>query len=101
MEKYVNVKDVIKLILNKTYYNNLNGDLYSYEVIHAIEEMPAADVREVVHGEWIQNDSRTWSCGRCQSWTSNEEHYWGLYCLHCDAYRDCLHCGAYMRGVET
>lgn len=38
MEKYVNVKDVIKVILNETYDNNLDGDLYAYEVIHAIEK---------------------------------------------------------------
>lgn len=58
------------------------------DVLDDVEEYPAADVAPVVHGRWKKNDNGTWSCGRCQSWIPNEQHYYARFCLYCGAKMD-------------
>ena len=50
-----------------------------------IDNIPIADVRENVKGEWIRNDNGTYSCSVCQAWIPEEQHYYARYCLHCGA----------------
>jgi hypothetical protein len=50
-------------------------------VASALKEMPAADVVEVVHGEWIDRDEKTW-CSVCDA--SNKQ-YKPPFCPHCGA----------------
>ena len=55
--------------------------------IRLVKEQPAADVVEVVHGEWIWNeDCECWVCSVCELSALN--NYRGLsvnseYCPHC------------------
>lgn len=50
-----------------------------------IMNIPAADVVEVKHGRWMQNDNGTWSCSECSSWIPNEQHHYARFCLYCGA----------------
>ena len=53
-----------------------------------INDVPAADVAPVRHGQWIKNDNGTWSCERCHSWIPDEQHYYARFCLYCGAKMD-------------
>jgi hypothetical protein len=54
------------------------------KVLDMIKQEPAADVVEVVHGEWIDRDEKTW-CSKCDA--SNKQ-YKPPYCPHCGAKMD-------------
>lgn len=56
-----------------------------------IREMPAADIVEVVHGVWAENDDDTIECSCCNA-------VFDLVCLEPDDFRYCPHCGAKMDG---
>ena len=56
-----------------------------------IREMPAADVAEVVHGVWAENDDDTIECSCCNA-------VFDLVCLEPDDFRYCPHCWAKMDG---
>ncbi len=51
-----------------------------------IKNMPAADVAEVVHGEWIYHDDGVFTCSECGNAESNDSYY-------------CRLCGAKMDGA--
>jgi len=89
MAKYINADELQAKINGISDYLDALSQLEL--VCDAIAEAPTADVREVKHGEWIQNDNGTWSCNRCHSWIPNEQHEYARYCLCC---------GADMRGDE-
>jgi uncharacterized paraquat-inducible protein A len=58
---------------------------YGMDICSAeVKEIPAADVVEVVHGEWIDRDGKTW-CSNCDA--SNKQ-YKPPYCPHCGAKMD-------------
>jgi len=57
---------------------------------HAIDNIPAADVRPVVRGKWIMNDEcRTVCslCGNTVAFVSHPDRRWDLgnYCPNCGA----------------
>ena len=62
------------------------------DVFEVLNKLPAADVVEVVHGEWIWNeDCECWVCSVCERSALN--NYRGLsvnseYCPHCGAKMD-------------
>lgn len=58
-----------------------------------IREMPAADVVEVVHGVWAENDDDTIECSCCDA-------VFDLVCLEPDDFRYCPHCGAKMEDTN-
>ena len=50
-----------------------------YEEI--IEQLPPADVRENIHGEWINNENGTFTCNKCGELSCCE----GKFCCECGA----------------
>lgn len=57
----------------------------------AIREMEAADVAEVVHGEWIDNDDRCY-CNRCFEFSCTVTDDTGT--IYNDLTKFCPNCGA-------
>ena len=67
-------------------------DVEDLAVYEAIEEVPAADVAPVVHGEWIHKNGEMY-CSVCGSEALMDEVYYkSPYCPDC---------GAKMRGVAA
>ena len=64
-------------------------------VIQNIKDMPAADVVEVVHGEWLDNDDRCY-CNRCFEFSCTVTDDTGT--IHNDLTKFCPNCGAKMDG---
>lgn len=69
--------------------------------LRAIRELPAADVAEVVHGEWLRADDDWNSLTTIQCSLCGEE-----WCFETDDdvsllnYKYCPHCGAKMDGGD-
>lgn len=92
-EKYINAADC-----EKFFYEHLD-DNGIIAALNAIEEMPAADVKPVKHGYWIDTpldrykkfESKCSGCG----WhgISNYDSYVDIY-----EFEYCPHCGAKMDG---
>lgn len=60
--------------------------LSSYgELIDCIQDIPAADVKEVKHGKWISNGMRKPQCPLCLNYNIEESRF-------------CPNCGARMDG---
>lgn len=79
-------QDAIKAIEElQDCYNGFSDSYDKACIIGVLEEIPAAPVREVKRGRWIDNKNRTWSCSLCHSWIPDEQHYYANYCLHCGA----------------
>lgn len=62
-----------------------------------VGELPAADVQEVKHGEWLKPsnepvDSKQWICSECKGLTETAYYYGHCY------YNYCPNCGARMDG---
>ena len=72
-------------------WDGTNYDIYTKEVKEHLEELPTADVRENVRGEWILKEDRRivdgydWKCNQCGSWQRYTSNF-------------CPNCGADMRG---
>ena len=88
MDRYIDEKDVVNLMyslhLDKMKFNN------NKNVIDFIKDIPAADVVEVVHGEWItvtlSSDRKVILCSNCRGHLET----FGLtdYCPNCGAKMD-------------
>ena len=71
-------------------------------VARALDEMPAADVVEVKHGEWLEENKRAKSyvfiCSNCGGTAyypqPNTKKEWHKHC----PYKYCPHCNAKMDG---
>ena len=55
-------------------------------LLDKLQKVPAADVAEVVHGEWIYHDDGVFTCSECGNAESNDSYY-------------CRLCGAKMDGA--
>ena len=60
-----------------------------------IDTAPAADVAEVVHGEWLENDGRCY-CNRCFEFSCTVMDDTGT--IYNDLTKFCPNCGAKMDG---
>lgn len=94
MPEYI-TKEQVRDILARHYpYANLREETAMFHVNKDIKALPAADVVEVVHGEWLRYgedgypnmiDTVSWQCDQCL------ETYWGRttripnYCPSCGA----------------
>lgn len=98
MTDYIKRTDAVKIAEK---YGLANGSVLGRHtgladcIARDISELPAADVAEVVHGQWLL-DSRwpSWQhreCSRCkitfQRTTEVEDQYW-QYCPNCGARMD-------------
>lgn len=87
-EKYVKLNDIIETLEYEWGYEGMREDLYN---------LPAADVVEVRHGEWLleqEPDGKPY-CFHC-SVCDNDFHYIGIK----TAFDYCPNCGAKMDGKE-
>ena len=72
---------------------------YAYAAMDVIKRLPAADVAEVVHGEWLRSDDDWDSLTTIQCSSCGEE-----WCFETDDdvsllnYKHCPNCGAKMDG---
>jgi len=90
MPKYINADELTEYLADDCFtWRWLNDDRADEvdSVIKAIAEMPAADVVEVKHGEWVG-------------------YNFDFYCSNCNRYHTvrsnfCPHCGADMRGEQN
>ena len=92
MPEYIERETLIKAarIMPRT----IRPELVRYSTVQAIiDKQPAADVVEVVHGEWKFNKDGSGTCNQCGITQKNVWDYdgWQNYCGHC---------GADMRGIE-
>jgi len=89
MPKYINADELIKAIETELWdwktVDGIKSSTVLKQTISDIKNMPPADVVEVKHGEWVENDNDTYSCSLCQSWIPKEQYYYARYCLHCGA----------------
>ncbi len=75
---------------------------YAYAAMDVIKRLPAADVAEVVHGEWMRTDDDWNSLTTIQCSLCGEE-----WCFEVDEdvsllnYKYCPNCGAKMDGGDS
>ena len=74
-------------------WDGTNYDIYTKEVKEHLEELPTADVRENVRGEWQKVDEQPYF----------RKHFHKVCCSVCrkqgyDYWNFCPNCGADMRG---
>ena len=82
---------------DKPYSKKCNAvDNYSAG-IRVIEDLPTADVRENVHGEWIRIYSGNYKCSSCGDW-------WGWdgdgENEMIQDFKYCPNCGSRMKGIK-
>lgn len=73
---YVDLNQIIDHLEDEWGYEGMREELY---------EIPPADVRENIHGEWIDKGSLSCRCSNCGCKSSKESKF-------------CSECGADMRG---
>ena len=58
--------------------------------LEIINQQPTADVRENVHGEWVdvKGDGSMWACSLC----GDEHCFKNFFCHSCQACRKCYRC---------
>ncbi len=89
MTDYIRREDALKALYND----------YAYAAMDVIKRLPAADVAEVVHGEWLRSDDDWNSLTTIQCSICGEE-----WCFETDDdvsllnYKHCPNCGAKMDG---
>ena len=82
MNKYINQDRAVK-ILKRTLDHCSNDDM-AFALNWAIETLkriPAADVKEVRHGVWLENGAN-YKCSQCGN---TESYYSDSYCRVCGA----------------
>ncbi len=91
MSKYVKESDALKVAESTDYYTQIKNIL---------DATPAADVSEIIHGEWIEDktytgkDKKIYVCSHCNHWQSVKNHkqtnqiMYMLYCPFCGAKMD-------------
>lgn len=73
---------------------------YAYAAEQLLDEIPAADVAPVVHGEWIPISDGAWAeCSECgDACDLSDNGGMTAFELFCDCYKYCPNCGAKMDG---
>jgi rubrerythrin len=82
-EKYVKLNDIIETLEHEWGYEGMREDLYN---------LPAADVVEVKHGEWIKKSTCVYKCSLCVGLAFMDFN--GEPCRYCPS------CGAKMSKKE-
>ena len=101
MSKYIDLDDTIHIFAEE--YDKHDPHYTSGEYIRKglflakelIRLMPAADVAEVVHGKWLENDGRCY-CNRCFEFSCTVMDDTGT--IYNDLTKFCPNCGAKMDG---
>ena len=107
MAKYIKLEDLIKFPIRLDHYDKEHGSkdfIYGIEtVLEYAENLPAADVAPVMHGQWIigtDNDDFDVKCSICK-WTDTFEVA-GIAAVEriAKSMHYCLNCGAKMDEVS-
>ncbi len=100
MDDFLNKGSLIRTILKTEFEKGFSicGKVLSYEEIDfmnaarliiadAIEKLPRADVKPVVHGEWILREDGSAVCSKCHRVQHNcwDLDNWDNFCHHCGA----------------
>ena len=92
-KEYIERGALIEFVKQNT--PHIDGDTTMQCVERAMKAAPAADVVEVVHGEWI--DKPTGAYGRMQSWCSACGKHSGIGGIESNRHKPyCPNCGARM-----
>ena len=87
MFKYITQEEVFKILTDLN--DPLNAKVRTTEAMRLINDLPAADVKPVVRGKWIELgkyiDGYNWRCSVCKRESTMAINY-------------CPNCGADMRG---
>lgn len=71
---------------------------YAYAAEQLLDEIPAADVTPVVHGQWIEKSAPArktyFECSRCGTQENKHTAIKGYYCWRCGAKMDGGECDA-------
>ena len=89
-------------LLKSDDWQSLKSDFDKARAHIIILGQPAADVVEVVHGEWI-NDFGSYStmhCSKCEWRVPYIEDYWAIQELY-SSLHNCPNCGAKMDGEKN
>ena len=83
MDDYIKRKDAMDNVCAccmETYFCNMN----------CIYDIPAADVRPVVHGKWILHDDGSGTCSNCKTrqMLIYDDDSWQHYCGNCGSKMD-------------
>lgn len=93
-KEYIDRKELLELYQDDKL--DLTKTCVPVEVaIQNIKDMPAADVAEVVHGKWLENDGRCY-CNRCFEFSCTVMDDTGT--IYNDLTKFCPNCGAKMDG---
>lgn len=105
MSQYIELEKAVSIIEEKqkelcpvgrygrVYVYGLDREKYDNweEIIDALENIPAADVIQVVHGKWIKRNGYT-ECSECEYWydspDSEDSGDRSKYCPNCGAKMD-------------
>jgi len=86
MAEYIDREKVMKAFSDFVWNSN-HSDLVPAprwnDAVEIVRDMKAEDVKPVEHDMWIKNDNGTYSCSVCQSWITEEQHYYARFCLYC------------------
>ena len=67
-------------------------------ILEALRKVPTADVKEVKHGQWIEDDDTLARCSACGWYTDYDYDYVTNNGLGNNDFLFCGHCGARMDG---
>lgn len=83
---YPIAKKVVDAITNGEYH----AGVFAYDIMDWIDDIPAADVAPVVHGEWEKDDAGCGVCSVCNKYafetsTHHISGWFPRYCPNCGA----------------
>lgn len=84
MKKYIDV-DLLKNEICKN--KIMSRELITQRILHIVDTQPTADVAEVVHGKWLEDDYGYFRCSECGSEQDTPE-YTTPFCPLCGAKMD-------------
>lgn len=108
MTEYIKREELMEFPIRRNHYDRKNGNKHFINGIETVleyaENLPAADVAPVVHGEWEAVDWREYDANSCEVIVNPKD---GIACTHCryvfkkDALwkkNFCPNCGTRMYG---
>ena len=98
MDEYISRLAVLRAVFNEGYVNELDLGYMPHNKAfrEIIEQIPAADVRPVVRGEWVEIPPKPFVCSKCGKGVA----LFGIYVTPDDTWAFCPNCGADMRKED-
>lgn len=102
MTEYIKREELMEFPIRRNHYDRKNGNKHFINGIETVleyaENLPAADVAPVRHGQWIciRKGYEEYECSVCHGMDSNCSDYYGSHVVTEQDY--CPNCGAKMDG---